>query len=508
MKLKSVLNAVLLVLVLLLYSRTVGYDFTHFDDDSIILAQRSTLTHAPNFERIFTTDAFGGESNPYYRPLQTLSFNLFSWISGEISPTSMHLVQLLLFIGVVLGLFSALLQMGICTHWAFLLSCIYLAHPLFVSSVSWLPARGDLLMSLAGIWSFYFFVRFCSSRRLWHLSLCALIYTFALFSKETAAFLPFAFLLYYILLSPIKKLSVKEGLMMFIVFIVTCAWFILRQVTLPNPIGSLKSGEWITQLQTLPNMLSQSFFPFDNSPLPQFELWKTLLGLLIIGLWIFGYFRISSGKRSLYAFGFIWYVVFLVPTFFTRVDGFDYLEHRSLFPMMGWIISLGSFLDLSIPKQKFLRGHPVVWSFSFFFLLCCVLSVSKAGTYRNQKSYAVKATERNPNGLSYSLLGTYYQQQGNSEEAYRCFSTAIQHTPSFLVYAKRAQIRTQRGDYAGAIDDYNHALNYQDNVYVYFSRALVKQSIGDVAGAKRDVEYFLSKNPHDYHAQALLHELQ
>lgn len=508
MKKPIAFRIILIVLSLLLYAHTTNYDFTHFDDDSIILAQANTLTQTPNLEKIFTTDAFGGEDNPYYRPLQTLSFNLSGWISGELSPKGMHFVQVLLFIGVVLGLFSVLLRLEIVTLWAFILSCIYTAHPLFVSSVSWLPARGDLLMSLAGIWSFYFFIRFCHSRKMSHLILCSIIYTLALFSKETTAFIPFAFLLYYILLSPIKKLSIKEGIMGFIAFAVTCAWFVLRQVTLPNPMGSLKTGQWIFQLQTLPNVLSQSFFPFDNSPLPQYEIWKTGLGCLILIAWVIGFFWIKSEKRSTYSLGFVWYILFLVPTFFTRVEGFDYLEHRSLFPMIGWIISLGSLLSVKCPERQMSFNHPCVWGSSLFFLMCCFISIQKSDTYKNQESFAVNASNQNPNGLSYSLLGTYFLQNGNINAAYQSFSTAIEHTPSFLVYVKRAQIRSQTGDYKGAVEDYNHALMYQDNTLVYYNRALVKQSMGDMIGARADVEYFLSKHPHDYNAQTLLHELQ
>jgi hypothetical protein len=142
----------------LLYLQTINFGFTYFDDDSIIINNYAFLSHFGNCHKAFLTDAFITKTSSFYRPMQTLSYMTDMLLSGGNNAWMFHLSNTLL-----LGLISCLLfilfrRFLIPPVLALFAVLIYCTHPLFVSSVAWIPARGDLLLLFFSLLSFLFFI--------------------------------------------------------------------------------------------------------------------------------------------------------------------------------------------------------------------------------------------------------------------------------------------------------------------------------------------------------------
>ena len=61
-------------LPVLLYLQTLGFGFTYFDDNLIIINNISFLSDFGNILKAFLTDQFISKASPFYRPLGTLSY--------------------------------------------------------------------------------------------------------------------------------------------------------------------------------------------------------------------------------------------------------------------------------------------------------------------------------------------------------------------------------------------------------------------------------------------------
>src|ERR1035437_872203 len=138
----------------LLYVQTIAFELTQFDDKTIIIGNRSFLSHWGNVFQALLKDAFLLEKGSFYRPLQTISFMIDMQISGE-KMWMFHCSNILIFGLISCFLFLVLRSIAIPTRLALFGTIIYCVHPLFISSVAWIPARGDLLLTLFSLLSFY-----------------------------------------------------------------------------------------------------------------------------------------------------------------------------------------------------------------------------------------------------------------------------------------------------------------------------------------------------------------
>jgi hypothetical protein len=216
----------------LLYVQTIHFEFTHFDDTHIISNNIAFLSDFRNVPQAFSKSAFILESSSFYRPLQTLSYMVDVKISGGNNPWMYHLSNILLLGLITCILFILLKRFLIPPKLALLSALFYCVHPLFVSSVAWIPARGDLLLSFFSLLSFLFLVELLHKKKTIYLFLHWITFTFALFCKETAAFLPFLFILFYFTFF-FKERFEKRFLFNILLYAISGLlwfWFVLKQL--------------------------------------------------------------------------------------------------------------------------------------------------------------------------------------------------------------------------------------------------------------------------------------
>ena len=172
----------------LLYMNTLSFKFTGFDDDHLISDNIAVLSNFHNAPQVFFKEAFIDKSGHFYRPLQTLSYMIDIKLSGGNNTWMYHFTNLLLLGFIACLLYLLLIKFLIPKRLALLSALIYCAHPLFVSSVAWIPARGDLMLMFFTLVSFLFFIEYLQSKNNKYLFLHWATFSIALFCKETAAF--------------------------------------------------------------------------------------------------------------------------------------------------------------------------------------------------------------------------------------------------------------------------------------------------------------------------------
>src|ERR1035437_834339 len=133
--------------------------------------------------------------------MQTLSYMFDVNLSGRNSTWMFHFTNIMLLGLIACLLYLLLIRLLIPLKLALLSTLVYCAHPLFISSITWIPARGDLLLAFFSLWSFLFFIEHLQKKKIKYLLLHWLTFTLALFCKETAVILPILFFIYYVAFS-------------------------------------------------------------------------------------------------------------------------------------------------------------------------------------------------------------------------------------------------------------------------------------------------------------------
>jgi tetratricopeptide (TPR) repeat protein len=486
----------------LLYLQTINFGFTDFDDDNLIKNNISFLSHLGNVHQAFLTDAFIDKSSSFYRPLQTLSFMADIKLSGGNNTWMYHLSNLL-FLGLIACLLFLLFRRFLIPPKLALLSTlIYCVHPLFVSSVAWIPARGDLMLSFFSLLSFLFFTVLLKKKKMIYLFLNWVAFTLALFCKETAALLPFLFILYYFLFSS-KKLFDKKSLFPIILYAISGVfWFWLRSRSIgglvSNQNDNLSLIQVMQNLRTIPESLTEFFLPFNIAPIQSFSVLKTLTGLGIIVLIVIVFLKVRKRIRKEKVFCFLWFIILMLPPLFYKNPNLDYLNHRFLLPLIGIML----FLQFIFPNKWLVKGDiKVVWFLVSLLLSSLTFIISRS--YSDPLTFYNYAVSQNPNSaLAYCNRGYVKYSKNDFQGAVEDENRAIAIYPEYAnAYNNRSMAKLNMGDKLGAIEDENKSIDISPNFAgAYINRGTAKLYLRDNFGAIKDFDKAISINPNDEEA--------
>jgi len=498
MKHNSLLMVTIFCVVFLVYAKTIGFDYSYMDDNKILIDNKA-IFEAKDVKRVFTMDAFLLEDNSsYYRPLQSLSFMADVAISGGLYPWMFHLTNILLFGVIGSILFLLLLKFNISPKISFLGVLIFCCHPIFVAAVAWIPARGDLLLTLFYILSFIFFKEFTEKREIKHLLLVWITFTFALFCKETAVLIPLVFGVFFFTMSPNRKIDrhcVLLGLSMGISGFV----YLYLRILYTIPLGQIYLKDIFMAHATIPVAFSQIFqLPVDFSPLPTFSSTKIVVGLLVIILLFFlGYNQIKRNlKESL--FYFLWFYILLFPNFLgLGISKIDYLDHRFLISMIGILLFILSLFPTTVKGSGKidLKRSDFIWVGVAIAL--CIVSLYRADVYKGPESYFGAVIRYSPSNryLAYYNRGCWQLGKEGLLEALDDFNSALINDKEHpLAYHNRGVVKSRMGDLQGALHDFNQAIAY-NNRDSYLNRGLLKVQMEDLTGALLDYNQAIISNP-------------
>lgn len=485
-------------LPVLLYLQTINFGYTYFDDDSIIIKNISFLGNIKNAGQVFLTDAFINNSSSFYRPMQTLSFMTDILFSGGSHAWMYHLTNVFLIGMISCLLFILLIRFHIPLRLALLGTLIYCIHPLFVSSVAWLPGRGDLLLTFFALLSFISFVEYQKKGENKYLIINWAAFTIALFCKETAVMLPLLFILYFFTFLPGRKIEKKYLFVLILYTISGILWFWLRY----HVIGGISNSNYAIGLKSIllnsrviPETLTTFLLPFYVVIFPTFSFIKTLVGIIIIGLIIFFYFKKSETSKKEKLFCLAWCLILILPPLLNKDKYFDYLNHRSFLPLIGLLI----FILFMFPKKWFINGNNKrYWLLVAVIILLSSFTFIKSRSYSNPMTFYNSAIIQNPNSaVAYFNRGCIRMNKNNFKGAVEDYNKAISISPNYIeAYNNRGYINLITGNFQGAIDDYNKTITInQNDAKAYSNRGYAKANLGDKKGALEDYKKAISICP-------------
>ncbi|HWP48244.1 MAG TPA: interleukin-like EMT inducer domain-containing protein [Candidatus Limnocylindrales bacterium] len=319
--------------------------------------------HRDRERPILGTPATDEEGTPilfnetYYRPVVRLSAFIDRQIWG-FNPFGYHLTNLFLHLLSALVIYfwvKILLSSSHSGYIAWVVSLLFVTHPVHTEAVTWLSGRVDVLCSFFYLLSVLLFTRYLHSPpseslrfRIFLLSGSIGAFIGALMSKEMAITLPLVLFLIDWMIGEKPFLSKLKRLSPF--FFILAVYLVLRFILLGgiggylNPQGSvhLKWGWFMVSI--LVWYARQLLFPFE-AILPSHMNWIQYLLLFPYSLSVYALFRMSriAGLACL------WIPVTLLPVMNIAAERFLYL------PSVGFLL----FLGLGLGQKRSTGDRPV-----------------------------------------------------------------------------------------------------------------------------------------------------
>lgn len=494
---------IIFVLGWLLYGQTLFFDFTYFDDQSLILENYNIVSRPENIGEIFLNDVFFDSAKFYYRPLLNLSLMLDMNIGGAL-PVVFHFSNVLIHILAALLVFFLFKRLKYQEPLAFFLSLFFLFHPVLTQAVAWIPGRNDSLLALLTLAAFLSFLSFKDRPRLSAYLAYLFFFLLALFTKESAVFLPFLVIFYFLAVER-KVVAIRDRwLLVAGSAALMLIWFLLRLLALNGPGLTLELA--LSSLsQNLPALLvslGKTLLPFNLSVLPILADAKIIYGLIVTPLLLVALFFSRQKRSALIIFGFSWFLLFLLPSFIrpSTIDTPDFLEHRLYLPLIGFLIILAEldFVKNLDFKKKSLR---FVLLIILLFLAAC--SWRQIQNFRDRLTFWEAAAAGSPHSsLAQRNLGVMYYLSDDWERAEKYYrrSLALKENER-MAHNNLGVIYLNQGSYGRAEKEFYQELAVNPN----YDKALF--NLGDLYYRKKDFsranDFFqaaLQVNPRYYEA--------
>lgn len=454
----------LTLVVFSLYGKSIFFDFTYHDDNSLILEKADFLSHISNIPKLFITSCYYSNDFQYYRPILNLSFLIETCTFG-FNTKIYHLTNIILFILPLYLMYVFLLLLKSNETISKFLILLVSVHPILTSCVVWIPARNDTLLAIFVFLSFIFFVKYLESNETKNLVLYVLLFTIALFTKETALLILFLYPLF--IWGFQYKLSNKEIYKNILIFIpILIIYFYLRSFSVQTV--SIKFyfdniflcfNNFITGISTY---LYDFFIP-SYIPIMLYNVNLTIENI-ILDIVLFVVILFLCYKRTLnikiLLFLIIWFICGLITTFL--LQEYVYLNHRLIVSLFGLILLLVYVIDKLIAKYKIITKYLL---FLYIILFSCffIYSFNLQNRYRNNYEYWTNAYIDAPlyNGCFY-WLSRFFLENKDFDKA-REFLEKAKYGDKHTYESDLALIYYCEGNMDKAEELYNKSIEYGIN---------------------------------------------
>jgi Flp pilus assembly protein TadD len=506
----------LVLLNLLVYAQTAGFDFINFDD-GILVYDNPRL--AGGLAPTNIVWAFSVFLNGHWHPLTLLSYLADYEIHG-LNPGGFHLTNLLLHVANTIALFLVLRGLT-CRFWtSAFIAAVFAVHPLHVESVAWISERKGLLSALFWITAIGAYTAY--ARRgagAWY-ALSLLLFTLSLMSKAVAMPLPFILLLLdfwplnrfgregpglrRLLLEklPYLALAVAMGVVVILSSIAAhtlgatdTSSFVVRL------INAVRSYTSYVELALLPRNLA-CFYPFVYAISPTALILRlgVLLGITVLA-W-------ALRHRHPYLFvGWFWFLLTLAPVIGILQAGSQALADRYMYlPLIGLAIMLAFGASAAAGGGRWRRRALAGGALGVVALLAAAAWVQTTH-WRSSLTvfnHALQVTDNNY--MAHVKLGEAYINEGKYQRAMRHINASLDILPAHpALYAAIPALLLEHGQLDAAI------AVLKRGVEVYPASAELHRRIGEIElqrgrarAAVKPLEAALAIDPNDAHAHHAL----
>ena len=530
------IKIVLVAAVLLIYGRSVNYEFT-IDDNIFYVKHSSVQKGIPGIPEAFmygSLEKFNGMKGLQpYRPVTLSSFAIQKQLFNN-DPGKAHFVNVLLYALLVLVLFNVLLKLLPAVHplVCAIIVLLFAAHPVHTEVVASVKSQDELLSVLFALLALSYAVTLVKSEKysIKYSILSIVCFSLALLSKEGVFAMILIFpLAFWLLLSQ----SIKRSLVYALPYLAAGLLFLFarhlvldgqvqnyQNTIMENVLYGAKGFAQVTatKMEILFHYQRLFFIPwplswdysYNQVPVVDWSSFTAWFSLFLYGgMLVFAVLKLK--KQPIISFGILFFLIMLTPTanlFF--LNGSTVSERFLFFPSLGLIMAVvyGAAQLLKIDILNFTGSgiKKFKWIFGVVIALFVCFSFTRSSDWESNFSIYKAGAQNAPNSSRTNLsLGNQYLKSGDNEtnrqtkteyytDALKYFKKSTDILPSNkdalysigLCYAGM-------GDRAKAYESYQHALTY----YPKHRSALNNLGTAFFEEKKYDSAYFYFKRCYD-----------
>ena len=455
----------------LLYFRTVFFDFSYLDDNGL-LENFGFISDISNLPEFFRRDVFNAASGgTYYRPIVSVVFMLDALWAGK-NPAAYHFTNMALHLAACCLLFRLLLKLNCERGRSFFYAFFFTVHPVHTQAVAWIPGRNDILLALFSLLSFSAFLSFLEGRKWTRFAAHLLFLLLALLTKENAAAL-FGLCAFYLVFLNGRKPEKGGYFSLWAGWAVVLAgWLSARVAFLKGVLGDAPfdiPGSLAGNFPALAGYFGKIFFPFKLGIMPVLKDLPVAGGIIAAAAAGFLLYAARPKRKGLVLFGFLWFLLFLLPTFIQSAAAVaSFREDRAYLAFAGLIFALA---ELDIPGTFKLAGGRAAALGGGVLCLFFGLAFSYGGHFRDKLSFWKKAVESSPgSAFNHNNLGAMYYLEGDLAGAELLFDKAAAINPlEPRVHGNRGLVYMDTGRAGAAEGEYLKEISLDprnDNVYL------------------------------------------
>lgn len=331
------------LIVLLLYAPSLNNGMTELDDSIFINENHDYNMDLSNLGHSFERGVFSEDKDTYYRPLLLDSFIINTQFShDQLKPY--HFFNVLLHLIAVILLYYLLVRLQFDKSRSFLLTLIFAVHPVLTQAVSWIPGRNDSLLAIFAFGWMITTLQYLRNRKWVPMVASVILLLCALFTKESAVFIPVAF---FFVLWMMQKIQLKErGNYLIYASWLLCyiLWWVVRaQASIVSE--GISAGDmlhnFMERVPALIQYFGKTILPFNLSVFPMMRDTSYMYGIIAIVL-VAGLIWWGPVKnRKMIIAGFGWFLIMLLPVVILpgALNEQDF-EHRLYLPLFGILLVL------------------------------------------------------------------------------------------------------------------------------------------------------------------------
>ena len=501
----------LVLVVLIVFGKSVQFGFLNFDDD-LFVAKNAHILQGLSWNNLQWAVTAGLNANDhstdYWRPLSLISQMADVQFYG-LRAGWHHAVNLAIHTITSVTLFLLLRAMtGSPVRSAFV-AALFTIHPLHVESVAWVAERKDLLCGLFFVLTLGAYARYARRRFRWdNYILILLLYTLGLLSKPMAITLPFVLLLldYWPLqrtetVAWSRLLLEKAPLLamaLAVAWITTLGWGGVNLGAMAGLPLAWRLGNAVVAYATY---LFQMVWPyglavFYSHPARNLSLWSVWVSLAL--LLAITCAVIWQRQRRYLIVGWLWYLGMLVPVIGitqsgaqAHADRFTYLPLIGIFLALTWLAAdLAS--EMKIPRR--LTGFLA----SSMLVILMLVAGDQVSFWKNDIdlwTHCLSLNHSNP--LALNNMGLALSRVGRDDEALALFEEACRLEPDYST--ARLNIAMEQMRHGNSREASSELLNIiHDNPRdetAYYNLSILSQQEGRKSEAMTSLREALKINP-------------
>lgn len=496
------------IIALVIYGGSLKNGFVRWDDGLLIYQNPAVMEMSwASLGRAFTT-----YDPELYIPVTLLSYKL-DYVLGQGTPFLFHFQSLVLHIMNTLLVCWLVFLLFKHRSIAVIIGLLFLVHPLNVEAVSWASGRKDVLSTVFFLSSIiaFFYSREESdqSKKLYWLSLG--LFVLGLASKVMIITLPAVLVLF--LWREHGRLS-RQDWRKIIPYVLLSIVF--GFVALYGKIGvneaSTFSEKVLMAFKSSIFYLGKLFWPAHLSVIYPYnsdillsspDFFLPVLGVITLTCVALITLRFT---RAI-AFGFVFYMITLAPTFINIAKGGgDYYigsDRYAYIPSIGILFIIGFLLTKWIEHGSTVYAQiSRVKISSAVSGLCILVLAALASTqslvWFNSQSLFEHVIAHAPEGsyAAYNNLGNVYRLQKDYAKAEEYFDKSLALKEHPRTYVNYAALRNSTGEYEEALHLYDHALEIdREFALAYFGKGIVYANMRDDDKAFIAYDHALSFDP-------------